>query len=146
MFDCSRPDMIILHMAAERAGPWARGKARWLTFEGKDLRFVSCGCTVPILDWKGRRRMISARGVSYTTHSEAREAPKEVSLAFPKVARNALKVHQEEGLVDMIIREDNPQWLPYPVCNTPNNQFTQMWTNLCSCYILRENRRTSEDA
>jgi hypothetical protein len=41
---------------------------------------------VPVLDWKGRREWIRARGVSYMTPSEQRDAPKGAREAFPEIA------------------------------------------------------------
>ncbi len=62
---------------------------------------------VPVLDWKGRSEWIKARGVSYTTLSERRDAPEGAREAFPEIAWRDVKVSQEEGLVDMIIGRDN---------------------------------------
>jgi hypothetical protein len=64
--------------------------------------------------------------VSYTTPSETREAPKAAWTAFPEVAWEDLKVNQEEGLVDMIIGKDNPEWLPFPLREEPYEQSTLM--------------------
>jgi hypothetical protein len=64
----------------------ASGRAEWLTFEGEDPRYSSCKYAVPVLYWKGRKRLIRARGVSHTTPSEARGAPEGVLLAIPEVS------------------------------------------------------------
>jgi hypothetical protein len=95
---------------------------------------------VPVLDWKGRREWIRARGVGYTMPSELREAPEGAREAFPEIAWDDLKVSQEEGPVDMIIGKDNPGWMPFPVREEPDERFTLMWTILSSHYILRENK------
>jgi hypothetical protein len=57
--------------------------------------------------------------VSYTTLSEQRKAPKGAREAFPEIAWEDLKVSQEEGLVDMIIGKDNPEWMPFAVREEP---------------------------
>jgi hypothetical protein len=68
---------------------------------------------VPVVDCKGRREWIQARGVSYTMPSVQRKAPKGAREAFPEIAWEDLKVSHEEGPVDMIIGKDNPNWMPF---------------------------------
>jgi hypothetical protein len=104
---------------------------------GEDPRYSSCKYEVPVLDWKGRSEWIEARGVSYTTPSERRDAPEGAREAFPEVALEDLKVSQGEGPVDMIIGRDNLEWMPVPMQEEPYERFTLMWTNLEN----RENRR-----
>jgi hypothetical protein len=58
---------------------------------------------VPVLDWKCRGEWIEARGVSYTTPSERRDAPEGAREAFLDIAWEDLRVSQGEGPVDMII-------------------------------------------
>jgi len=89
MFDTARHDTIILHTVAVRLGLRASGGPQWLTCEGEDPRYSSCKYVVPVMDWKGRREWIRARGVGYTTPSELREAPEEAREAFPEEAREA---------------------------------------------------------
>jgi hypothetical protein len=88
----------------------ATGRPEWLTCEGEDPRCSSCRYVVPVLNWKGRRELIRARVVSYTTPSEAREAPDGARAAFPEVVWEDL----EEGPLDMIIGKDKPEWMPFP--------------------------------
>jgi hypothetical protein len=75
LFDHIRDDTIILHAVAVRLGLRASGGPQWLTRSGEDPRYSSCKYVVAFLDWKGRREWIRARGVSYTTPSEQRDAP-----------------------------------------------------------------------
>ncbi len=84
--------------------------------------------------------------MSCTTPSEVREAPEGAWAAFPEVAWEDLKVNQEEGLVDIIIGRDNPEWLSYPVREDSHERFTLMWTSLSSSYILKENEWPSGTA
>jgi hypothetical protein len=112
----------------------------WLTCNGEDPRYSSCRYVVPVLDWKGCKELIRARGVSYTTQSEAREAPKGARKAFPEIAWEDLKVSQKEGPVDMIIGKGNLEWMPFPVREELYEQFTLMWMSLSSCYILKEHK------
>jgi hypothetical protein len=67
MFDTIRNDTIILHAVAVRLGLRTSGGPPWLTCRGKDPRYSSCKYVVPVLDWKGRRERIRARGMSCTT-------------------------------------------------------------------------------
>jgi hypothetical protein len=52
---------------------------------------------VPVLDWKGHREWIEARGVSYTTPAEWRDAPEGTREAFPEIAWEDLKVRRGRG-------------------------------------------------
>jgi hypothetical protein len=90
--------------------------------------------------------LISARGISYTAHSEAKGGSGKTSVTPQKRAEKGPRVHKEEVLVDMVIWRDNSRWLPQPVRNTPTNRFTLMWTDLCQCYIIRENKRAGDNA
>jgi hypothetical protein len=63
---------------------------------GEDPRYSRCKYVVPVLDWKGHLEWIRARGVSYTTPSEQRDAPEGAREAFPEIAWEDLKVSQEE--------------------------------------------------
>jgi hypothetical protein len=112
-----------------------------LTRRGEDPRYSSYKYMVPILDWQGRREWIRARGVSHTTPSEQRYAPEGAREAFPEIDWEDLEVIQKEGLVDMIIGRDNPEWMPFLMKEELYEQFTLMWTSLSSPYILRENER-----
>jgi hypothetical protein len=75
MFDTIWEDTIILHSVAMKLELRASGGPAWLTRRGEDLRYSRCKYVVPVLDWKGRSEWIRARGVSYTTPSEQRDAP-----------------------------------------------------------------------
>jgi hypothetical protein len=86
MFDNVCYDTVILHSVAVRLGLQATGRPEWLTCEGEDPRCSSCRYVVPVLDWKGCRELIRATVMSYTTPSEAREAPDGAREAFPEVA------------------------------------------------------------
>ncbi len=108
MFDTACHDTIILHTVTVRLGLRVSGGPQWLTCEGKDPRYSSCKYVVSVLDWKGRREWIRARGVSYTTLLELREAPEGAREAFLEIAWEDLKDSQEGGPVDMIIGKDNP--------------------------------------
>jgi hypothetical protein len=94
MFDNIRNDSVILHSVAVKLWLRTTGRPEWLTCEGEDPRDSSCKYLLPVLDWKGHEELIKARGVSYTTPSEAREAPEGAWAAFPEVAREDLKVSQ----------------------------------------------------
>ncbi len=139
MFDTIRSRRL---SCTRSLGLRASGGPAWLAHRGEDLRYSSCKYEVPVLDWKGRSEWIKARGVSYTTPSERRDAPEGAREAFPEVAWGDLKVSQEEGPVDMIIGRVNPEWMPVPKQEEPHERFTLMWTNLSSHYILRENGPT----
>ncbi len=142
MFDTIREQTVILHSVAVKLGLRVSGGPAWLAHRGEDQRYSSCKYEVPVLDWKGRHEWIVARGVSYTTPSERRDVPKGAREAFPWVAWAGMTVSQEEGPVDMIIGQDNPEWMPVPMQEEPYERFTLMWTNLSSHYVLRENEQT----
>ena len=111
----------------------------WLNHPGEDPRYSSCVYEVPVLDWKGRRDWIKARGVSYATPSEQRDMPEGAMEAFPEISLSGVTVGQAAGPVDMIIGRDNPEWMPVPVQEEPYERFTLMWTSLSPRYILRDN-------
>ena len=75
----------------------------WLNHPGEDPRYSSCVYEVPVLDWKGRREWIKARGVSYATPSEQRDMPEGEMEAFPDISLSGVTVSQAAGPVDMII-------------------------------------------
>ena len=93
----------------------------WLTHPGEDPRYSSCVYEVPVLDWKGRRDWIKARGVSYATPSEQRDMPEGAMEAFPRISLSGVTVSQAAGPVDMIIGRDNPEWMPVPVQEEPHD-------------------------
>ena len=111
----------------------------WLTHPGEDPRYSSCVYEVPVLDWKGRRDWIKARGASYVTPSEQRDMPEGAMEAFPEISLSGVTVSQAAGPVDMIIGRDNPEWMPVPVQEEPYERFTLMWTSLSPRCILRDN-------
>jgi hypothetical protein len=76
MFDTIREQSVFLHSVAVKLGLRASGGPMWLSHRGEDPRYSSCVYEVPVLDWKGRRDWIKARGVSYTTPSEQRDMPR----------------------------------------------------------------------
>ena len=90
-----------------------------------------------VLDWKGRRDWIKARGVSFATPSEQRDMPEGAMEAFPEISLSGVTVSQAAGPVDMIIGRDNPEWMPVPVQEEPYERFTLMWTSLSPRCILR---------
>jgi hypothetical protein len=94
---------------------------------------------VPVLDWKGRRDWIKARGVRYATPLEQREMPEGVMEAFPEISLSGVMVSQAAGPGDMIIGRDNPEWMPVPVQEELCERFTLMWTSLSPRCILRDN-------
>jgi hypothetical protein len=67
MFDTIREQSVVLHSVAVKLGLRASGGPMWLSHPGEDPRYSSCVYEVPVLDWKGRRDWIKARGVSYAT-------------------------------------------------------------------------------
>ena len=83
MFDTIREQSVVLHSVAVKLGLRASGGPMWLTHPGEDPRYSSCVYEVPVLDWKGRRDWIKARGVSYATPSEQRDMPEGAVEAFP---------------------------------------------------------------
>jgi hypothetical protein len=141
MIDTIREETIILFSIAVKQGLSASRGPASLTHQGEDPRYSSCKYVVPVLDWKDHGEWIRARGVSYTTPAEQRDAPKGAREAFPEIAWEDLKVSQEEGPLDMIIGRDNSEWMPIPMQEEPNERFTLVWTGLSPHYILRENER-----
>ncbi len=139
MFDTIREQSVVLHSVAVKLGLRASGGPTWLTHPGEDPRYSSCVYEVPVLDWKGRRDWIKARGVSYVTPSEQRHMPEGAMEAFPKISLSGVTVSQAAGPVDMIIGRDNPEWMPVPLQEEPYERFTLMWTSLSPRCILRDN-------
>ncbi len=139
MFDTIREQSVVLHSVAVKLGLRASGGPMWLNHPGEDPRYSSCVYEVPVLDWKGRRDWIKARGVSYVTPSEQRDIPEGAMEAFPEISTSGVTVSQAAGPVDMIIGRDNPEWMPVPVQEEPYKRFTLMWTSLSPRCILRDN-------
>ncbi len=139
MFDTIREQSVVLHSVAVKLGLRASGGLMWLSHQGEDPRYSSCVYEVPVLDWKGRRDWIKARGVSYTTPSEQRDMPEGAMEAFPEIALSGVTVSQAAGPVDMIIGWDNPEWMPVLVQEEAYERFTLMWTSLSPRCILRDN-------
>jgi len=139
MFDTIREQSVVLHTVAVKLGLRASGGPMWLTHPGEDPRYSSCVYEVPVLDWKGRKDWIRARGVSYATPSEQRDMPEGAMEAFPGISLSGVTVSQAAGHVDMIIGRDNPEWMPVPVQEEPYERFTLMWTSLSPRCILRDN-------
>ncbi len=139
MFDTIREQSVVLHSVAVKLGLRASGGPMWLNHPGEDPRYSSCVYEVPVLDWKGRRDWIKARGVSYVTPSEQRNMPEGAMEAFPEISLSGVTVSQAAGPVDMIIGRDNPEWMPVPVQEEPYERFTLMWTSLSPRCILRDN-------
>jgi hypothetical protein len=139
MFDTIREQSVVLHSVAVKLGLRASGGPMWLTHPGEDPRYSSCVYEVPVLDWKGRRDWIKARGASYVTPSEHRDMPEGAMEAFPEISLSGVTVGQAAGPVDMIIGRDNPEWMPVPVQEEPYERFTLMWTSLSPRCILRDN-------
>ena len=139
MFDTIREQSVVLHSIAVKLGLRASGGPMWLNHPGEDPRYSSCVYEVPVLDWKGRRDWIKARGVSYATPSEQRDMPEGAMEAFPEISLSGVTVSQAAGHVDMIIGRDNPEWMPVPVQEEPYERFTLMWTSLSPRCILRDN-------
>jgi hypothetical protein len=139
MFDTIREQSVVLHSVAVKLGLRASGGPMWLNHQGEDPRYSSCVYEVPILDWKGHKDWIKARGVSYATPSEQRDMPEGAMEAFPEISLSGVTVSQAAGPVDMIIGRDNPEWMPVPVREEPYERFTLMWTSLSPRCILRDN-------
>ena len=139
MFDTIREQSVVLHSVAVKLGLRASGGPMWLTHPGEDPRYSSCVYEVPVLDWKGQRNWIKARGASYVTPSEQRDMPEGAMEAFPEISLSGVTVSQAAGPVDMIIGRDNPEWMPVPVQEEPYERFTLMWTSLSPRCILRDN-------
>ncbi len=139
MFDTIREQSVVLHSVAVKLGLRASGGPMWLSHQGEDPRYRSCVYEVPVLDWKGRRDWIKARGVSYATPSEQRDMPEGAMEAFPEISLSGVTVSLVAGPVDMIIVRDNPEWMPVPVQEEPYEQFTLMWTSLSPRCILCDN-------
>jgi hypothetical protein len=87
MFDTIREQSVILHSVAVKLGLRASGGPMWLTHPGEDPRYSSCVYEVPVLDWKGRKDWIRARGVSYATPSKQSDMPEGAMEAFPEIPR-----------------------------------------------------------
>jgi hypothetical protein len=139
MFDTIREQSVVLHSVAVKLGLRASRGPTWLNHPGEDPRYSSCVYEVPVLDWKGRRDWIKARGVSYATPSEQRDMPEGAMEAFPEISLSGVTVSQAAGPVDMIIGRDNPEWMPVPVQEEPYEWFTLMWTSLSPRCILKDN-------
>jgi hypothetical protein len=138
MFDTIREQSVVLHSVAVKLGLRASGGPMWLSHPGEDPRYSSCVYEVPVLDWKGRRDWIKARGVSYATPSEQRDMPEGAKEAFPEISLSGVTVSQVAGPVDMIVGRDNPEWMPVPVQEELYERFTLMWTSLSPRCILRD--------
>jgi hypothetical protein len=119
MFDTIREQSVVLHSVAVKLGLRASGGPMWLSHQGEDPRYSSCVYEVPVLDRKGRRDWIKARGVSFATPSEQRDMPEGAMEAFPEISLSGVTVSQAAGPVDMIIGRDNPEWMPVPVQEEP---------------------------
>ncbi len=108
---------------------------------GRDtsLKFICSSCDG--LD--GQHTVIKARGVNYTVYMEARRVPVEAATVFLKMTKRALKAHQMEDQVDMVIGKDNGKWLPQHVCDScqPEDNLTLMKSEFHPRYIVRETRR-----
>jgi hypothetical protein len=139
MFDTIREQSVVRHSVAVRLGLRASGGPMWLSHQGEDPRYSSCVYEVPVLDWKGCKDWIKARGVSFATPSEQRDMPEGAMEAFPEISLSGVTVSQAAGPVDMIIGRDNPEWMPVPVQEEPYERFTLMWTSLSPRYILWDN-------
>ncbi len=140
MFNTIREQSIVLHSVAVKLGLRASGGPMWVSHQGEDPRYSSCVYEVPVLDWKGRRDWIKARGVSHTTPLVQRDMPEGAREAFPEIAWSSVTVSQAAGPVDMIIGRDNPEWMPVPVQEEPYERFTLMWTSLSPRCILRDKK------
>ncbi len=101
MFDTIREQSVVLHSVAVKVGLRASGGPMWLSHQGEDPRYSSCVYEVPVLDWKGRRDWIKARGVSYTTPSEQQDMPEGAMEAFPEISLSGVTVSQAAGPVDI---------------------------------------------
>jgi hypothetical protein len=134
MFDTIREQSIVLHSVAVKLGLRASGGPMWLSHPGEDPRYSSCVYEVPVLDWKGRRDWIKARGVSYATPSEQRDMPEGAMEAFLEISLSGVTVSQAAGPVDMIIGRVQEE--PF---EEPFERFTLMWTSLSPRCILRDN-------
>ena len=141
MFDTIREQSVVLHSVAVKLRLRASGGPMWLSHPGETPRYSSCVYEVPVLDWKGRRDWIKARGVSYATPSKQRDMPEGAMEAFPEISLSGVMVSQAAGPVDMIIGRDNPEWMPVPVQEEPYERFTLMWTSLSPRCILRDNEK-----
>ncbi len=97
---------------------WVGTVAEWWT----RVEQLQVQYTVPVMDWTGSTQLIKARGVNYTVYMEARRVPVEDAAEMTK---RALKAHQTEDQLDMVIRKDDidqsfcrwlfyvSQWLDY---------------------------------
>jgi hypothetical protein len=97
MFDTIREQTVILHSVAVKLELRASGGPAWLTHRGKDPRFSSCKYMVPVLDWKRRGEWIEARGVSYKTPLERRDAPEGAREVFPDIVWEDLRSARERA-------------------------------------------------
>jgi hypothetical protein len=57
-------------------------------------------------------------------------------MLFPEMSRKALKAHQEEGMVDMVMEKDNLRWQPKPVLAHPGSGLLLMRTEFTPRYIV----------
>ncbi len=80
---------------------------------------------------------IVARGVEYTAFTEAKEVPAGAQAAFLKMSMKALRAHQEEGLVDMIIGRDKLKWQPLPIPEWPGSSLLLMRMEFAPRYVVR---------
>jgi hypothetical protein len=65
-------------------------------------------------------------------------------VVFPEITQRALKAHQEEGLVDMVIRRDNLKWQPQPVHRQPGSNLVLMMSKFTPHHIVKELARLED--
>ena len=70
MFDNDVPSTLILHTAAAKAALAPRGKMIWVKSpDSGEMEESSCKYSVPLLDYQGNVRLLTARGVDYTIYT-----------------------------------------------------------------------------
>jgi len=55
-----------------------------------------CKYAVPLVDWKGSKHWLKARGVEYTVYAGKRKVPHGAAALFPEMEGKASKAHQPQ--------------------------------------------------
>ncbi len=119
MFNNDTPHSLILYTAAARAAlvpVW--GEKLVMSPDSGEPEESLCKYAVPLVDWKGSRNWLKARGVEYTAYAGKRKVPHGAAALFPEMEGKASKAHQAAGMVDLIIGKDQQKWQPQKVCNS----------------------------
>jgi hypothetical protein len=141
MFNNDTPHSLILYTAAARAAlvpVW--GEKLVMSPDSGEPEESLCKYAVPLVDWKGSKHWLKARGVEYTVYAGKRKVPHGAAALFPEMEGKASKAHQAAGMVDLIIGKDQQKWQPQKVCDSrrAEDNLTLMRSEFPPRYIVRE--------